>query len=53
MDDLSSGYWVGVFVVSILMCMVTHWIRLVTSHEIGYRVFMTLTKLLYYISSQS
>ena len=34
------SHWDGVAIVSVLVCIITYWTKLMVSHDIGYRVVM-------------
>ena len=46
------GYQDGFPMVSALVCMVTHWTRLMVSHDLRLSSSHDFTKLLYYVVSQ-
>ena len=48
----SLGYWDEFPMVSVLMCMLTHWIRPMVSHGLGLSSSHNFTKLLHYVVSQ-
>ena len=48
----SLGRWDGVLMMSVLVCMVTHWIGPIVTHDIRLLGSHDFTKLLYCIVSQ-